>query len=308
MTPLHAGHRWLAVCLGIFLGAVSMSATAIDPGTVKGKLTYDGTVYDLRHVYAWQPPAQTRELLVYVTDEKLPAAATRNPSDPAELVDLQNDGRLHGVRLLINPAQPDLKSLELNGFAQNRRFKFVSAGGSPKWKRLLVDGKRVVGTLQFAGVDMLGLAWSLDVEFSAPVFGPGGGGQASTATKAPGGAQTVAGSNTLTGEQARKSPQAEVFLAYEKALLWQGIDAAGAYMTAERLAGMKAQVKQFGEDGFKQMQAERRKSTPQGEARRKQIEKVVVDGDKAVLEARDGPNSVDEVRLAKTKDGWKIAK
>ena len=284
-----------------------MNATAIDPGTVKGKLTYDGTVYDLRHVYAWQPPAQTKELLVYVTDEKLPAAATRNPSDPAELVDLQDEGRLHGVRLVINPTQPDLKSLELNGFAQNRRFKFESTSGGPKWKRLLVGDKRVVGTLKFAGVDMLGLAWSLDVEFSAPVFGPGGG-QASAAPKAPGGAQAGAGSNTLTGEQARKSPQAEVFLAYEKALLWQGIDAAGAYMTAERLAGMKAQVKQFGEDGFKQMQAERRKSTPQGEARRKQIEKVVVDGDSAVLEARSGPNDVDVARLVKMKDGWMIGK
>jgi len=113
---------------------------------------------------------------------------------------------------------------------------------------------------------------------------------------------------TLTGAQARKSPQAEVFLAYEKALLWQGIDAAGAHMTAERLEGMKAQIQQFGADGFKQMQAERRKSTPQGEARRKQIEKVVVDGDNAVLEARNGPNDVDVARLVKTKDGWKIAK
>jgi hypothetical protein len=70
---------------------------------------------------------------------------------------------------------------------------------------------------------------------------------------------------TLTGAQAQKSPQADVFLAYEKALLWQGIDAAAAHMTAERLERMKAQIQQFGADGFKQMQEERRKSTPQGE-------------------------------------------
>ena len=122
----------------------------------------------------------------------------------------------------------------------------------------------------------------------------------------PVGGQTGAGTKTLIGAQAQKSPQADVFLAYEKALLWQGIDAAGAHMTVERLANMKAQLKQFGEDGFKQMQAERRKSTPQGEARRKQIEKVVVDGDSAVLEVRNGPNDVDQVPLAKTKDGWKV--
>jgi hypothetical protein len=151
-----------------------------------------------------------------------------------------------------------------------------------------VGDKRVVGKLKYQDDDR-DKPWVLDVEFSAPVFGASGKMQ------------------TLTGAQAQKSPQAEVFLAYEKALLGEGIDAAGAHMTAERLAGMKDQIKQFGAEGFKQMQTERRKSTPQGEARRKQIEKVVVDGDNAVLNARDGPNSVDEVRLAKTKDGWKIA-
>lgn len=113
---------------------------------------------------------------------------------------------------------------------------------------------------------------------------------------------------TLTGAKAQNSPQAAVFLAYEKALHWDGIEAAAAHMTAERLANMRAQLKQFGEDGFKQMQTERRKSTPQGEARRKQIEKLVVDGNKAVLTIRDSPNVVSEAPLEMTKDGWKIAK
>ena len=113
---------------------------------------------------------------------------------------------------------------------------------------------------------------------------------------------------TLTGAKAQNSPQAAVFLAYEKALIWDGVEAAAAYMTAERLANMRAQLKQFGEDGFKQMQTERRKSTLQGEARRKQIEKVVVDSNKAVLTVRDSPNVVEEPPLEMTKDGWKIAK
>jgi len=77
-------------------------------------------------------------------------------------------------------------------------------------------------------------------------------------------------------------------------------------MTPQRLASMKDQLKQFGAEGFKQMQIERRKSTAQGETRRKQIEKVVVDGDTAVLEVRNGPNDVDQVPLAKTNDGWKV--
>jgi hypothetical protein len=113
---------------------------------------------------------------------------------------------------------------------------------------------------------------------------------------------------TLSAAQAQKSPQADVFLAYEKALVWEGIDAASAYMTPEKLADMKGMVQQFGEDGFKDFQARMRETVPKGEERRKTIEKLEVDGDKAVLEARSGPHAVDVVRLAKTKDGWKIAR
>ncbi|HUG35807.1 MAG TPA: nuclear transport factor 2 family protein [Candidatus Limnocylindrales bacterium] len=113
---------------------------------------------------------------------------------------------------------------------------------------------------------------------------------------------------TLTGVQAQKSPQADVFLAYEEALLSKGIDAAGVHMTPERLADMKEQLKQGGEAGFKEFQAKQRESVAKGEARRKQIEKVIVDGDTATLEARSSPAFVDEVRMVKTKDGWKIGK
>ena len=143
--------------------------------------------------------------------------------------------------------------------------------------------KRVVGKLQYADSDAP--AWSLEAEFSAPVFGSSGKMQ------------------TLSGAQAQKSPQAEVFLTYEKALVWEGIDAAGPYMTPERLADMKAHLKQMGADSFKEQQTHMRKSTAQGDARRIQIEKLVVDGDYAVLYTKS-----ERARLVKTKDGWKVAK
>ncbi len=273
--------RWLAVCLSIFLGVLSMNATAIDPGTVKGKFTYKGKDYILQHVYAWQPPAQAEELWVYVTDAGLPAAAAQGRSKSVELA---AENRFHGAKLVVHPTKPDLNSLNLMLYAPRDLPLFGSASrSSPVWQHLRVGDKRVVGKLKYEESD-----WSLDVEFSAPVFGSSGKMQ------------------TLTGAQAQKSPQAEVFLAYEKALHWEGMDAAAAYMTPERLAGMQGVLKQFGADWFKQMLTERRKSTPQGEARRKQIAKLVLEGDSAVLEARSGPD-VEEVRLAKTKDGWKIA-
>ncbi len=110
---------------------------------------------------------------------------------------------------------------------------------------------------------------------------------------------------TLTGAQAQKSPQAEVFLAYEKGLIAQGMDGARPHMTPEKLEDLKSMVKHFGEEGFKQFQ-DKMRSGAQGEARRNQIEKVEVKGDYAVLEARDSPNVVTEQHLVKTKDGWKV--
>jgi PPK2 family polyphosphate:nucleotide phosphotransferase len=82
--------------------------------------------------------------------------------------------------------------------------------GAPSiWQRLLVDDNHVVGKLQYASTD-----FSLDVEFSAPVFGSDGKVQ------------------MLSGAQAQKSPQAEAFPAFVSgtlehiALLFQDVPAA----------------------------------------------------------------------------------
>lgn len=273
---LHTSHRRLAVCLSIFLAVLSMNAAAIDPGTVKGQLTYKGKVYTLKHVYAWQPYAQTEELWVYLTDAELPAAAAQSMGTANQLA---NENRFRGLQLRINPVQPNLKSITAVIYTPGSRPTVGISGTEPRWQRLLVANNRVVGNLQYKSRD-----WSLEAEFSAPVFGSTGKMQ------------------TLSGAQAQQSPQAAVFLAYEKALNWEGIDAAGAYMTPEKLAEWKADLKQVGADGFKEFQTKMRKSTAQGEARRKQIEKLVVDGDYAVLETKSHA-----AQLVKTKDGWKVA-
>lgn len=110
---------------------------------------------------------------------------------------------------------------------------------------------------------------------------------------------------TLTGAQAQKSPQADAFLAYEKALLAGGLDAAQPYMTAAKFEELNGMLKTWGEDGFKQF-LDRMRGGAKGEARRKQIEKVELTGSYAVLEARDSPQVVTVQHLTKTKDGWKV--
>lgn len=118
-------------------------------------------------------------------------------------------------------------------------------------------------------------------------------------------ANSVSYAQTLTAGQAQKSAQADAFLAYEKALIAGGLDEARPYMTPEKLEELNGMRKSFGEDGFKQF-LDRMRSGARDMARRKQIEKVEVKGDYAVLEARDGPHSVTVQYLAKTKDGWKV--
>lgn len=306
MAP-YSDHRWRAVCMSIFLGASSMSAAAMEAASIKAQLTLGEEAHVLKHVLAWQPPEQTEELWIYLTDAELPLATAR---DPAKVKELVGQGRLRGVKLVINSAKPDPEKLNGTLFlpvasGYQDMPAFWDSAGNAGWERLVLVDKRVLGSLIVsagAGLFSSGSrkfadtpAWSLEAEFSAPIVAAAGG-EASTSTQ------------TLAGVQAQKSPQAEVFLAYEKALLWQGIDAASPYMTAEKLVDMRGTIEQFGADGFREFQARGRESTPQGETRRRQIEKLVLDGDRAVLEVRSQPGAVDVVPLVKMKDGWKIGK
>ena len=72
---------------------------------------------------------------------------------------------------------------------------------------------------------------------------------------------------TITGAQAQKSPQADVFLAYEKALIGGGLNAARQYMTPAKPEELNSMVKNWGEEGFQQFLG-RMRSGAQGEARR----------------------------------------
>ena len=145
MTPQPTERRWLTVWLSIFLGVLSMNAAAIDPGTVKGKLTHKGKDYPLKHVYAWQPYAQAEELWVYVTDAEVPAAAAKDLVKPAELA---RENRFRGVKLVIHPTKPDLNSLQAVPYAPGESGMLTASGTSPKWQHLRVGDKRVAGKLK----------------------------------------------------------------------------------------------------------------------------------------------------------------
>ncbi len=117
----------------------------------------------------------------------------------------------------------------------------------------------------------------------------------------------IGGVHTSRTEIGAQSSSKSSRVSSHKALIAGGLDAAAPYMTPEKLASMKSDMKQYGEDSFKQF-LEQMRSGLQGEARRKLIAKIEVKGEHAVLEARDRPSDVafSVVPLVKTKNGWKI--
>jgi len=130
-----------------------------------------------------------------------------------------------------------------------------------------------------------------------------GGASAMTgASRAQGTAQV------LTGGAAQKSPQADVFLLYENALIDGGLDAAAKHAAPSKVNENQEMLKAFGADGFKQMQAAKKAARPPDAERRKQIRKVEVKGHYAYLEAESERKGVlDVAGFEKTADGWKVA-
>jgi len=117
--------------------------------------------------------------------------------------------------------------------------------------------------------------------------------------------QAAAQAEMLKGAKAQASPQADAFLAYETALQKGGLEVAEPYMTPAKVQDLQAMKAAFGEDGFQEF-LRRMKQGAQGEARRKQILSVDIQGTHAVLEARDDPHTLTVQHLDNTADGWKV--
>jgi len=112
----------------------------------------------------------------------------------------------------------------------------------------------------------------------------------------------------LTGAAAQKSAQADVFIAYENALIDGGLDAAAKHAAPSKVKENEEMLKAFGALGFEQMRAEKKKARLAPEERRRQIRKVEVKGDYAYLEAESERKGVlDVAGFERTAAGWKVA-
>ena len=117
-----------------------------------------------------------------------------------------------------------------------------------------------------------------------------------------------ASAQTLIGAAAQKSAQADVFIAYENALIDGGLDAAAKHAAPSKVNENQEMLKAFGAPGFEQMRVEKKKARLPPEERRLQIKKVEVKGDYAYIEAETERKGVlDVAGFEKTADGWKVA-
>lgn len=155
----------LSAALGAFL--VVSAAAAADAGTVHGRMTYDGRVYALEHVYAWQAPLQDGELWLYLTDRLLPPEAARDDIRPEELA---REKRFGGIKLIVSPVQPRLDDIRGVVYApHDDGYAIDSFNFGPSWQELQIGNRRVSGKLSTNWMN-----WTLEAEFSAPVEGSKG--------------------------------------------------------------------------------------------------------------------------------------
>lgn len=270
---------------GLIAGLASMftfaTAAADDAATVVGRLSYEGKVYALQHVYAWQPPLQQEELWIYLTDRVLPPLVAQDEKLPEQLA---RDRILGGVKLIVHPVNPRLDDMSGVVYApRTDGYSLDHFNFGPDWQVLSIANRHVTGKLRTAWMN-----WKLEAEFSVPVEGSTG---------------TV---RTLRGAPARHSQQAQVLIAFGKALVEGAVDAAGSYLSASKRAEMHARIARLGAAGFREFQAGWLVGMPLGEARRGQIERVDIDGDYAQVRARSEANTVHTALLVKIADEWRI--
>ena len=167
-----------ALSLVLMSTLASAPARAIDPGTVQGHLQYGKQRHELRHVQAVRNPNNPKRVWILLTTAEI---SVKDAADPAAVMALAASGKLRGVRLNVDAAAPNASELQgalLLGKEDAPGGEVVfGASGEKFWERLAAGDKRIGGALRYPREASPGgsPAWTIDVSFSAPVFGKAGG-------------------------------------------------------------------------------------------------------------------------------------
>lgn len=267
------------------LGACSAGGS-VDRGTATGRVYVGDRSYELRHACAYAPPGG-EELWVYLTDEPL---SEDQVMDRFGVHQAAREDRVHGVKLLLDPTDPDPKELHavllMPPETEDASLTSISASGSTsRFERLSLPPAAIAGQVRYGQKAIFDSPpYGFEAEFQIA-----GGASGSPVERVE-----------LTGAAAQTSPQAEAFLAGEEAMLAGDFDAAARYMESGRIDAMRRFKEQAAPGEFEAMLDQQRQRTPQGDERRKQISQVVVEGDEAVLSTTTG----ERVQLHKSEGRW----
>jgi len=262
----------------------------MDNGSVTGRVYVGDLSYELQHAYAYAPPGGD-ELWVYLTDTSL---TEDQVADRFGVHEAARAGQVHGVKLTLDPADSDPKSLSavllMPPEGEDASLTSISSSGSESsFEQLSLPPAPIAGRVRFEQKAIFeSLPYGFDVEFQFA-----GSPSASTGT---GTATPV----TLTGVDAQTSPQAEAFLAGEAAVLSGDLTEAARYMAPDRIAPIRQFKEQVSPEEFEAMLDQQRQGAPGIDERRQQITEVVVEGDEAALSTSTGESA----QLRKTEGRW----
>ena len=123
----------------------------VDSGSATGRVYVGDLSYELHHAYAYAPPGG-EEFWVYLTDTPL---VDKQVTKRFGVHDAARAGRVHGVKLRLDPADSDPRSLSavllMPPEDKNSSLTSVSASGSsPRFERLSLPPSPVAGRIRYA--------------------------------------------------------------------------------------------------------------------------------------------------------------
>lgn len=290
MNRLHA-------LLAAIVAALPAVAFALDPGTARGELVVDGDKVALTHSYALRQDnaeglMDGPELRILLSDRELSTDLLAGPV-LGELDELARQGGVKGVLLRVDAVRrPDSVRGTILHVPRDPRMSlpfFTRSGQGAGFTRFELGDNRVVGEVEEAPDDRPAFAdapvYGYKASFSAPIF------------------EDRKVTATLKGKEARESAPAKAFLAFEKLLREGDLQKIRAVVSPQRWRETEQFIAQVGEAQFK---AQLREMVPPTATREKQIERVVVRGDRATVIYRES-GARGFGFLVKDGAGWKVS-
>lgn len=242
--------------VGLFAGllAVALHAVAAEPAKVQCRFERDGKTYVLTHAVAWQA-ARPDTLVLVLADADVDLMDVRHAS---RLQQLAEEGKVHGLRFEFDPAHLDLHWI--SGRFMTPGWSTYRAAMGTSWQRLEVANGRIAGKLD---------AGAVQLEFDVPLVG-------------------AVQPQTLAGAEAQRTAQADALIGYENAVRKGSWKEAAKYLTPQSAAVLQGEVST--PHGLAQFQTAGRymkELLANGDARRQQIQKVVVSGEDAAVIGTD---------------------